>query len=280
MNPAFVSHPHHPLSQGSGQPPVRNRRPAGSNPGTFYYSVCVGFRQYISCFSGDFPPIRGCFTPDIFLAAPNQHRPLWDLRRKPANTVSPPLSAVFSHIHSKTACRGFKSFCPCQKRETSVCLSLFFRSDWGQASARGACRASPPKRRLWRMQRGGDGAAVGDWQGGPAAADRAGYRKRACEASSSPSLHFRHAMVETASPSRLLPGFLTRPHPSPAAATPSSTQNAPGFALFGHFQVRFSLFRPFWGAKFPAPFLCILPHSGHRLKPSVIPCRRAVSFLT
>ena len=24
-----------------------------------------------------------------------------------------------------------KSFCPCQKRETSVCLSLFFRSDWG-----------------------------------------------------------------------------------------------------------------------------------------------------
>ena len=89
-----------------------------------------------------------------------------------------------------------KSFCPCQKRETSVCLSLFFRSDWGQASARGACRASPPKRRLWRMQRGGDGAAVGDWQGGPAAADRAGYRKRACEASSSPSFHFRHVMED------------------------------------------------------------------------------------
>ena len=31
----------------------------------------------------------------------------------------------------------------------------------------------------------------------------------------------------------------------------SSTQNAPGFALFGLFRVRFSLFRCFWGAKFP-----------------------------
>jgi len=31
----------------------------------------------------------------------------------------------------------------------------------------------------------------------------------------------------------------------------SSTQNAPGFALLGLFQVRFSLFRCFWGAKFP-----------------------------
>ena len=137
MNPAFVSHPHHPLSQGSGQPPVRNRRPAGSNPGTFYYSVCVGFRQYISCFSGDFPPIRGCFTPDIFLAAPNQHRPLWDLRRKPANTVSPPLSAVFSHIHSKTACRGFKSFCPCQKSQVSLLRYLTFSLVCGRIWQRG-----------------------------------------------------------------------------------------------------------------------------------------------
>ena len=31
----------------------------------------------------------------------------------------------------------------------------------------------------------------------------------------------------------------------------SSTQNAPGFALLGLFRVRFSLFRCFWGAKFP-----------------------------
>ena len=53
-----------------------------------------------------------------------------------------------------------------KERQASACLS-FFVVTGGEASARGACRASPPKRRLWRMQRGGDGAAVGDWQGGP-----------------------------------------------------------------------------------------------------------------
>ena len=60
----------------------------------------------------------------------------------------------------------------------------------------------------------------------------------------------------------------------------SSTQNAPGFAFFGLFRVRFSLFRCFWGAKFLPALLCILPHSGYKLKPSVMPCRREVSFLT
>ena len=38
------------------------------------------------------------------------------------------------------------------------------------------------------------------------------------------------------------PVFLTRLHPSPTAATPSSTQNAPGFAFFELFRVRFALF--------------------------------------
>ena len=76
------------------------------------------------------------------------------------------------------------------------------------------------------------------------------------------------------------PVFLTRLHPSPTAATPSSTRNAPGFALFGRFRVRFSLFPCFSGAKFSALFLCILLHSVYKLKPSVIPCKREVSFLT
>ena len=61
---------------------------------------------------------------------------------------------------------------------------------------------------------------------------------------------------------------------------PSSTQNAPGFAFFGLFRVRFRIFRRFVGAKFSDWFLCILPHSVHRLNPSVMPCRREVSFLT
>ena len=60
--------------------------------------------------------------------APNQHRPLWDLREEPGNTGPPPLSGALSHIHSKTACRGFKSFCPCQKPAETLrfCRFSFF----------------------------------------------------------------------------------------------------------------------------------------------------------
>ena len=36
--------------------------------------------------------------------------------------------------------------------------------------------------------------------------------------------------------------FLTRPHPASIAPIPSSTQNAPGFAFFGLFRVRFAVF--------------------------------------
>ena len=99
---------------------------------------------------------------------------------------------------------------PAKNSATAFAVALFFVMAVGETEARGACRASPPKRRLWRMQRGGDGAAVGDWQGGPAAADRAGHRKRACEASSSPSLHFRHVMGEL-SPLSLLCSVLSHP---------------------------------------------------------------------
>ena len=71
-----------------------------------------------------------------------------------------------------------------------------------------------------------------------------------------------------------------RPQPVSTAVFPSSTQNAPGFALFGLFRVRLALFRCFGAAKFLPAFLCILPYSVYKLKPSVIPCRREVSFLT
>ena len=47
-------------------------------------------------------------------AAPNQHHLFCGLRRELGNTAPPPFPGAFSHIHSKTACRGFKSFCPCQ----------------------------------------------------------------------------------------------------------------------------------------------------------------------
>ena len=87
----------------------------------------------------------------------------------------------------KPRAEGSSPSAPAKNSATAFAVALFFVMPVGETEARGACRASPPKRRLWRMQRGGDGAAVGDWQGGPAAADRAGHRKRACEASSSPS---------------------------------------------------------------------------------------------
>ena len=70
------------------------------------------------------------------------------------------------------------------------------------------------------------------------------------------------------------------PHPSVPAAPLSSTHNAPGFAFFGPNRVRFSLFCCFLAAKFLPWFLCTLLHSVYKLKPSVMPCRREVSFLT
>ena len=139
----------------------------------------------------------------------------------------------------KPRAEGSSPSAPAKNSATAFAVALFFVMAVGETEARGACRASPPKRRLWRMQRGGDGAAVGDWQGGPAAADRAGHRKRACEASSSPSLHFLHAMEE----SPFLPLlYSVLSHPVSSAPTLSSTQNAPGFAFFGPNRVRFAIF--------------------------------------
>ena len=51
----------------------------------------------------------------FFPAAPNQHRPLSDLQQEPGKSAFSLLPGALSHIHSKTACRGFKSFCPCHK---------------------------------------------------------------------------------------------------------------------------------------------------------------------
>ena len=76
------------------------------------------------------------------------------------------------------------------------------------------------------------------------------------------------------------PGFLIWFYPSPTVLIPSSTRNAPGFALFRLFRVRFCVFHLFGRAKFSTWFLCTLPHSVYRLKSLVIPVRREVSFFT
>ena len=146
--------------------------------------------------------------------APNQHRCFSGWLEELGNTAPPPLPVRRFHIHSKTACRGFKSFCPCHKTGGNFgFLPVFF-------------------------------------------------------------LHVLHCyLVHFGSD-------FWFPHPSVPAAPLSSTRNAPGFALFGPNRVRFSLFRCFLAAKFSPWFLCNLPHSVYKLMPSVIPCKREVSFLT
>ena len=61
-----------------------------------------------------------------FPAAPNQHRSFETCLGERRNLASPPLSTALPHIHSKTACRGFKSFCPCQKSQVSLVRYLTF----------------------------------------------------------------------------------------------------------------------------------------------------------
>ena len=180
----------------------------------------------------------------------------------------------------KPRAEGSSPSAPAKNSATAFAVALFFVMAVGETEARGACRASPPKRRLWRMQRGGDGAAVGDWQGGPAAADRAGYRKRACEASSSPSFHFCHVMEELPSLS-LLYSVLSHPT-SPVLNLPHPLQHP-----------EHTRFRPFWGwtgcgplflsffaCKIYGPVFVHCADMSHRLKPSVMPCRRALPFPT
>ena len=153
VNPAFVSHPHHPLSQGSGQPPVRNRRPAGKSPATFIIRALskavnlLGRILWFSCFSG-------CFGLDFSRAAPEQHRHLPDLREEPGNSAPSLFSLSCFHIHSKTACRGFKSFCPCQKSQVSLVRYLTFSLVCGRIWQRGAA-APCAVRVVGRVRAGG-----------------------------------------------------------------------------------------------------------------------------
>ena len=72
----------------------------------------------------------------------------WLVERR--NLVPPPLSVRCFHIHSKTACRGFNSFCPCQKKSgIASAVPDFFvseRKDLATRCARrpacGACRGA------------------------------------------------------------------------------------------------------------------------------------------
>ena len=76
------------------------------------------------------------------------------------------------------------------------------------------------------------------------------------------------------------PGFLTRLHPSPTAATLSSTQNAPDFGCFRMNSGAFRCFCPLLICKIFGSVFVHPAHSAYKLKPSVITCRREVSFFT
>ena len=68
-------------------------------------------------------PSRFCLG---FFTAPNQHRLFRAWLGKRRHLAPSPFPVRCSHIHSKTACRGFKSFCPCQKTGENTGFSPVF----------------------------------------------------------------------------------------------------------------------------------------------------------
>ena len=155
-----------------------------------------------------------CSGSENFLPAPNQHRTFSYLRQEPGNTGSSLLLAALPHIHSKTACRGFKSFCPCQKDQHCIRSAGLFRN--GSGRSRGARSVARGAGRRWR----------------PSSADRAGRRDRVWPKCYS---FFRRC-------SHPLPPVLTRSHPLPH---PKRTR----FCLFQAFSGAFLSFSPFWTCK-------------------------------
>ena len=77
----------------------------------------------VETFRGIFRPFRCQKIP----IAPYQHPTLAARLEKSGSTAPSPLPVRRFHIHSKTACRGFESFCPCHKtgRNTAF-LPVFF----------------------------------------------------------------------------------------------------------------------------------------------------------
>src|SRR5699024_9231121 len=132
---------------------------------------------------------------------------------------------VCSHIHSKTACRGFKSFCPCQKSQVSLLRYLTFSLVCGRIWQRGAPAGSPAVR------------VVGRWS--PVATVQRRPRRQPRQVR---PLIF--SLLWGCYPPffKLILVFLIRLHPPPTAATLFSTQNAPDFTFFVPNRLRFSIF--------------------------------------
>ena len=162
-----------------------------------------------------------------------------------------------------------KSFCPCQKRETSACLSLFFRSDWGRNLGTG--RVSWGAGRLWR----------------PSSADRGGSRDKSfcpCHKTGGNSgflpvffLHVLHGFgVHLGSDTGFSHLVLSVPNRSHPLQHPKRTR----LRLFSHEIGCVSLFLLVFGRKIFDIFFVHSADMVHKLKSLVIPLSREVSFLT
>ena len=209
--------------------------------------------------------------------APNQHRPFSSCRRKRA-TPPLPLSRLRSSTSTpKPRAEGSSPSAPAKNREASTMLaSLFFVSAHKDSATRHGCALRSACRgvseRQWRSAANRPRRQPRPSPSAPATkpAETLGFcRFSFCMC----CMVMWFTLVRT-------PGFPIRSHLFATVPIPSSTQNAPGFAFFGPNRVRFPLFLCFSGAKFSASVLFTLPHSGYKLKPSVIPCKREVSFLT
>ena len=123
---------------------------------------------------------------------------------------------------SKTTCRGFKSFCPCQQRDaapnfgTQSDVSLFcsreykylititfavvtdFVSVIGLEAEALSVPGNSAERARWAKQRGGVGAAVEKDEEKAVKATEVffGHRKRGCEATSSPSAPAKNSLTQ------------------------------------------------------------------------------------
>ena len=181
------------------------------------------------------------FLPRIFPAAPNQHRLFCDLRQEPGNTGPHLLLVICFYIHSKTACRGFKSFCPCQKRRYCFCSGAVF-CHWAERLGNEA-RLRPAQCVSW-----GERAPVALCrEPTEAAAETSPSAPATKPAETLGFCRFSFCMYCMAMVFTLVrtSGFLIWFYPSSTVLIPSSTRNAPGFALFWLFRVRFAVFALF-----------------------------------
>ena len=194
------------------------------------------------CFYDSYP----VFWEHSDLENPLQHQTsttlLWLLRENPSTLPLSCSRCCVSTSTPKPRAEGSSPSAPAKNREASTMLaSLFFVSAHKDSATRHGCALRSACR----------GASACQWH--------ASYEPTEAVAETSPSapatkpaktLSFRRfsfctccmVIVFTLVPLVRTPGFLTRPHPPPTAATLSSTQNAPGFAFFGLNRVRFALF--------------------------------------